>query len=119
MSRSISVWYNHNEKDIDVEVGNQDLLGTQGISYAFWSLKKLREIGLKELNLLGRKDPVGFSGWDGMEFLENEIEILERHREEINFNHVARDRWIENLRYCFNKLVTTAPNDSTPHFMIG
>lgn len=119
MSRSISIWFSKNEKDIDIEVDNQDLLGTQNSSKIFWSIRKLRNLGLKELTQLGRIDPVGFRGWQELKLLENEIEILEKNIEQIDFNIVAKERWIGNLRYCFDTLIKIAPKDSTPHFIIG
>ena len=119
MSRSVSVWYTQGTKETDIDVNNRELLGTQSLSIEFWRIKKLQDLGLKELIILGRMDPVGFAGWEDLGFLENEIKILEKHREQIDFYQVLRDRWIENLRYCFDKLLKTAPKDSIPHFMIG
>lgn len=52
MSRSISVWYRLKEEVIDIDVGNHDLLGTQGPSYRFWSQKELKAFGLSQLVIL-------------------------------------------------------------------
>ena len=90
MSRSISIWHTKNERDINVDVGNRDLFGTQRSSKQFWSLELLQDLG-----------------------------ILENNKNEIDFNRELVDRWVENLRFCFDTLIETTPNDSTPNLMIG
>ena len=119
MSRSISIWYKQEDTDIDIEVGNRDLFGTQSSSKEFWSLDSLQEFGIKELTHLGYTDPVWFIGWENLKVLENEISILEKNQDQIDFHQELKNRWIENLRFCFEKLVELAPSDSVPNFMIG
>ncbi|SDL62485.1 hypothetical protein SAMN05421823_10780 [Catalinimonas alkaloidigena] len=119
MSRSISIWYEQKDADTDIEVGNRDLLGTQNSSTEFWNIGSLQDFGIKELTKLGYTDPVWFTGWEDLKGLENEISILEKNKGQIDFNEVLKNRWIENLRFCFEKLVELAPPDSVPNFMIG
>lgn len=119
MSRSISIWYKQDNADTNIEVGNRDLLGTQSSSMKFWSLQSLQDFGIKELTKLGYTDPVWFIGSEDLDILENEISILERNKERIDFDEELRNRWIENLRFCFEKLTELTPPDSVPNFMIG
>lgn len=119
MSRSISIWYKQDNADTNIEVGNRDLLGTQSSSMKFWSLQSLQDFGIKELTKLGYTDPVWFKGSEDLDILGNEISILERNKERIDFDEELRNRWIENLRFCFEKLTELTPPDSVPNFMIG
>ena len=119
MSRSISIWHTKNERDINVDVGNRDLFGTQRSSKQFWSLELLQDLGILELSKLGKIDPIYFSGHLQLSVLEKEIRILENNKDEIDFNRELVDRWVENLRFCFDTLIETTPNDSTPNLMIG
>lgn len=119
MSRSISVWSQQDKKDTNIEVGNRDLLGTQNSSKQFWSIQKLQDLGIDKLTKLGHTDPVSFTGWEELKLLEIEIGILEKNKKQSDFNIELRDRWIKNLRYCFDTLMEMAPNESVPHLMIG
>lgn len=120
MSRSISIWYTDNEgKNIDIETDYYDLFGTQQVSLKFWSLPILKEIGLKELTVLGYSDPIYFSNKEGMVILAKEISILEENKEKILFNEELIDKWIGNLKYCFEKLMKETPINCEPCLTIG
>lgn len=119
MSRSISIWHTKNEKDINIDVGNRDLFGTQMSSKQFWSLEILYDLGIVELSKLGRIDPIYFSGHLQLSVLEKEIRILENHKAEIDYHRDLVDRWLENLRFCLYTLLETTPKDSIPNLMIG
>jgi hypothetical protein len=85
----------------------------------FWSLPILKKIGLERLIELGYTDPIGFSGWEDLKELENEISLLEKNKNLIDFNEKLLNRWITNLRYCLNSLIEVSPQNSEPNFMIG
>lgn len=72
---------------IDIEVRPPYfLLGTQHTSKQFWSLPRLREVGLMHLVDLGELDPIYFAGWDMLEGFRREIELLQKHLTEIDFD---------------------------------
>jgi hypothetical protein len=120
MSRAISVWYERaGGQAVDVEVGNNDLLGTQEASKAFWSLPIHKTLGIVRLSQLGTIDPVWFRGWNELATLEREVAILEEHMDSIPFSEEPKTRWIRNLRLCLDRLKSSAPPDSIPEFMIG
>jgi len=120
MSRAISVWYERADgQAVDVEVGNEDLLGTQEASKAFWSLPIHKTLGIVRLSELGTIDPVWFRGWNELATLEREVAILEQHIESIPFSEEPKTRWIRNLRLCLDRLKSSAPPDSIPELMIG
>lgn len=126
MSRSISIWYSQDGKDTTIDTDYNDLLGAQQVSLKFWSLPILKKIGLERLVVLGYTDPIGFTGWEDLKeleneisILENEISILEKNKDLINFDEELLNRWIANLRYCFDSLVEMSPQNSEPHFLIG
>jgi hypothetical protein len=122
MSRSISIGYQHDGSGpvIDIEVRPPYyLLGTQQTSKRFWSIPKLREIGITELTELGVTDPVNFYGWDMMAELGREIMLLEQNLESIEFASEIKAQWLSHLVYCYYLLVQTAPKGSVPVFMIG
>ncbi len=102
-----------------MDVGHNDLLGTQEASMAFWSLPIHKTLGIQRLSELGTTDPVWFKGWDGLARLDTEVAILEEHIESIPFPEELRARWIQNLRLCLDRLKASAPPDSIPQFMIG
>ena len=85
----------------------------------FWRIALLQDVGIEELTKLGHTDPVWFTGWEDLKVLGNEISILEEYKRQISFNEELKNRWIENLRFCFEKLLVLAPLDSVPNFMIG
>ena len=120
MSRSIAVWYkNPGGDDISVDVGHNDLLGTQEASMAFWRLPIHQTLGIERLSQLGVLDPVWFKGWDDLLILEKEVRILEENLDRISFSEVLKARWTKNLRVCLDLLKSSAPRDSVPEFMIG
>jgi len=119
MSRSISIWYQRNNVNIDIEVGNSDLLGAQNSSKDFWSNPLLKDYGINRLAELGNLDPVCFVGWSDLKILEKEISILEKEVENINFDKELKHRWLQNLRFCIERLKELAPLDSVPKYMIG
>lgn len=95
------------------------LLGTQRTSMAFWSLSRLREVGITQLTELGVSDPVYFVGWDMMADLRREIGLLQEHLPEIDFDPDIKAWFLAHLVYCYSLLVFTAPPGSTPVLTIG
>jgi hypothetical protein len=122
MSRSISIFYRDEAtgRDTDIEVGgNWELLGCQQPSMDFWSLPRIREIGIVRLAELGVTDPVMFFGWDDLTLLRREITLLDANLASIDFPLEAKASWLCNLIYCYHALAETAPKESTPMFIIG
>lgn len=95
------------------------LLGTQATSKQFWSLPRLREVGITELTELGVTDPVYFVGWDMIADLRREIGLLQEHLSKIDFDPDHKAWVLAHLVYCYSLLVFTAPPDSTPMLAIG
>jgi hypothetical protein len=95
------------------------ILGTQANSKLFWSLPRLREIGVTRLAELGETDPVCFIGWDMLADLWREIGLLQRHLGSIDFDPELKAQWMSHLVYCYFLLVQTAPRESIPDFSIG
>jgi hypothetical protein len=122
MSRSISIGYRHEaggaETPIEVRPPHY-LLGTQNMSRRFWSIPRLRDIGITQLAELGVSDPVYFIGWDRMAELGREIALLQQNVEAIDFDPEIKAQWLSHLVYCYHLLVQTAPKESIPEFVIG
>jgi hypothetical protein len=122
MSREINISYRYDysgpETDIEVRAP-YFLLGTQSTSKRFWSLPRLREIGLTQLTELGVGDPVYFVGWDMMADLQREIGLLQEYIAEIEFDPDIKASWLAHLVYCYYLLILIAPKESTPMLMIG
>ena len=95
------------------------LFGTQNTSKRFWSISKLKELGIVHLTELGDTDPIFFVGWEMIADLGKEIMLLEQHLESIDFEPEVKAQWISHLVYCYHLLVQTAPKDSVPQMMIG
>jgi len=95
------------------------LLGTQGLSKRFLVIPRLREVGITHLTVLGESDPVYFCGWESMEVLWREIELLQRHLVEVDFDPAVKARWTAHLAYCYFLLVGTTPGEFVPHFTIA
>jgi hypothetical protein len=122
MSRSINIRYRHaaNGPETPIEVRPPYyLLGTQHTSQRFWSIPRLREIGITQLTELGVSDPVYFIGWEMMADLGREILLLQQHLESIEFELEIKAQWLSHLVYCYHLLVQTAPKESVPVFTIG
>lgn len=122
MSRAVSIYYHDRAtgRSISIEVTEtRDVLGPQRSSMHFWSLPRLREIGIVRLADLGVTDPVIFSGWDDLALLRRELTLLDQHLPSIDFPLQIKTLWLINLLYCYHLLVETAPHDSEPCFMIG
>ena len=122
MSRDINIGYRfaEDEPETDIEVrAPYFLLGTQRTSMAFWSLPRLRDVGITHLTKLGVSDPVYFVGWDMMADLRREIGLLQEHLTEIDFDPDIKAWFLAHLVYCYSLLVFTAPPDSTPLLTIG
>lgn len=122
MSREINIGYRFDDSgpETDIEVrAPYFLLGTQRTSMEFWSLPRLREIGISQLTELGVTDPVYFVGWDMMADLHREITLLQNHLTDIDFDPDIKASWLSHLVYCYYLLVLTAPKESTPVFTIG
>jgi hypothetical protein len=82
MSRSISISYRDDGTGADTSIqirSPYDVLGTQRSSMAFWSIPRIKEVGIERLAELGVTDPVYFFGWEEMALLDREITLL-RHR---------------------------------------
>ena len=122
MSRSISIYYRDGASgaDTSIEVRSPyDLLGTQRSSMAFWSIPRIKEVGIERLAELGVSDPAIFHGWDDMTVLKREIALLDQHLASIDFDAETKCAWLSHLMYCYHLLVETAPEASTPVCMIG
>jgi hypothetical protein len=122
MSREINIGYRYGNggPETAVEVrAPYFLLGTQGTSRRFWSLPRLREIGITQLTELGVADPVYFVGWDMMADLHREIALLQEYIADIEFDPDIKASWLSHLVYCYYLLVLTAPKEPTPVFTIG
>ena len=122
MSRSISISYRDESTgaDTSIEVGSPyDLLGGQRSSMAFWSIPRIKEVGIERLSELGVTDPVMFFGWDDLALLKREITLLAEHLPSIEFDIETKCAWLSHLTYCYHLLRQTAPKASTPLFMIG
>jgi hypothetical protein len=121
MSRSIDISYEDAAgKDVDIEIRTPYyLLGTQQTSLRFWSISRLKEIGIERLTILGEADPVYFWGWDDMAVLGHEIELLAKHLESVDFCPETKAAWLSHLTYCYHLLVASTPKDCTPRLGIG
>ena len=121
MSRGISISYmNPAGNWVDVYVRSPyEFLGAQRTSKMFWGLPVLREIGIERLTELGVGDPVSFLGWEDMELLRFELELLSKHMEDIAFYPEEKSAYLAHLTYCYHLLVASAPRDTTPEMLIG
>jgi hypothetical protein len=121
MSRSIDISYQYGDgPETPIEIrAPYYLLGCQSTSMQFWSLPRLREIGITQLAELGVTDPIYFVGWDMLADLRREIDLLHEHLATIDFNSDLKASWLAHLMYCYYLLVFTAPKDSTPVLTIG
>lgn len=120
MSRAISAYYEYIDgTDKDISLGYRDLLGTQYSSMKFWGLPIMKDLGIKLLRELSITDPVVFRGWDELNELNNEIKTLERNIERIDYDEELKMRWVNNLRYCLDKLTAECPDECVPELMIG
>jgi hypothetical protein len=122
MSRSISIGYREDPKGPETQVEVRPpyfLLGTQSTSERFWSLPRVRQVGITHLTALGETDPVYFVGWDMMAELGKEIGLLQQHLGSLDFNAEIKAQWLSHLVYCYFLLVQTAPKESVPEFSIG
>jgi hypothetical protein len=122
MSREINIGYRYEDggPETDIEVrAPYFLLGTQTPSMQFWSIPRLREVGISQLTELGVADPVYFVGWEMMADLGREIALLQEHLASIEFDPDLKATWLSHLVYCYFLLIQTAPKDSTPVFTIG
>lgn len=121
MSRSIDISYEDAAgKDIDIEIRPPYyLLGTQHTSLKFWSIPRLKEIGIERLTILGETDPVYFGGWDDMTVLSQEIELLAKHLESIDFYPETKAEWLSHLTFCYHLLIASTPKECIPKLGIG
>ena len=122
MSRDIHISYSDRDtgKDTPIEVpAPYFLFGTQKSSKAFWSIPKLREFGIHILTDLGHTDPVYFVGWEMMDHLARELDLLRRHLSEVEFYPTLKAEWLAHLTYCYHLLVMTTPKDAEPTLTIG
>lgn len=122
MSREINIGYRYSDggSETDIKVRTPYfLLGTQSTSMRFWSLPRLREIGISQLTELGVADPIYFIGWDMLANLHREIALLQEYLGDIEFDADIKASWLSHLWYCYYLLVLTAPKESTPIFTIG
>ena len=122
MSRSINIGYCDTPDGPETAIEVRPpyfLFGTQARSMEFWSIPKLREIGIERLTELGVTDPIYFVGWDDMVELEREIGLLQRHIRDIDYHPELKAGWLSHLVYCYNLLVLTAPPGGVPVLTIG
>jgi hypothetical protein len=121
MSRDISIGYRYGDgPETAIEIrAPYFLFGTQSTSKKFWSLPKVREIGIEQLAELGMGDPIYFDGWEMMADLRREMELLHEHMADIEFDPDIKASWLVHLMYCYHLLVLMAPKDSTPMLTIG
>jgi hypothetical protein len=121
MTRSICIYYyDADGAAASIEVGPPyDLFGTQKPSLAFWSLPRIKEIGIERLAELGVTDPVYFTGWDDMALCDREIELFRQNFASIDFNSEMKAAWLSHLTYCYCLLIEKAPPTSMPVLMIG
>jgi hypothetical protein len=121
MSRSISIGYQDSagvRASIEIRAPYY-LLGTQQTSLAFWSIPRLKEIGIDRLTILGETDPIGYWGWDDMGELRRELALLAEHLPSIDFYPEVKASCLAHLTYCYHLLVATTPKDSRPEMTIG
>ena len=121
MSRSIDISYEDAAgKEVDIEIRPPYyLLGHQQSSLKFWSIPRLKEIGIERLTILGECDPVNFWGWDDMAVLGREISILAEHLESIEFHPETKAAWLSHLTFCYHLLVASTPRECKPKLGIG
>jgi hypothetical protein len=122
MSRTIDIEYQEagSNRATTIEIrAPYYMLGTQNNSVRFWSIPKLKEIGIARLSKLGETDPIYFTGWDMIADLGREIALLQQHLDAIEFDPELKAQWLSHLVYCYNLLIQTAPKDSIPEFSIG
>lgn len=122
MSREVSIGYqlSSDGPTTSIEVrAPYFLLGTQSSSKNFWSIPRLREIGITQLTELGVLDPVYFVGWQMLADLRFELDLLQEHIKEIDFDPDLKASWLAHLVYCHSLLVLTAPPQSIPVLTIG
>lgn len=122
MSRQISIGYHLTKESPETKIevcAPYFLFGTQATSMRFWSVPRLREVGITQLTELGISDPVEFFGWDMMADLQREIGLLQKFLPEIDFDPAPKSSLLAHLIYCYSLLVFTAPPNSTPVLSIG
>jgi hypothetical protein len=121
MSRSIDISYaDATGNEVSLEIPPPYfLLGTQRPSLKFWSIPRLKEIGIERLTILGECDPVYFCGWDDMAVLGRELELLARHLESVDFNPEVKAEWLSHLTYCYHLLIGSTPKECVPKLGIG
>ena len=95
------------------------LFGTQRTSEEFWSLPEWKLMGVTALAELGHTDPIYFIGWEMVGELANEIRLFQEHFKEIEFDADTKSSLLAHLVYCYNLLMSMAPQDSSPELTIG
>jgi hypothetical protein len=122
MSRSIAIGFRSDAKCASTRIEVRPpyfLLGTQETSKRFWSIPKLKELGITQLSELGVLDPVCFIGWEMIGDLHREITLLQNNLSDIEFDPEIKAQWLSHLVYCYHLLIATAPRRSIPEFEIG
>jgi hypothetical protein len=122
MSREVNIGYRLTDDGPETAIEVRApyyLLGTQATSKRFWSLPRLRELGITQLTELGEGDPVYFVGWEMLADLRREIWLLQEHLTDIEFDADIKASWLAHLTYCHSLLVLSAPPESTPVLTIG
>ena len=121
MSRSIVISYvDAAGKETDIEIPPPYyLLGAQHSSLKFWSIPRLKEVGIERLTILGETDPVNFWGWEDIALLEKEITLLAKHLESVDFYPSKKAEWLSHLTFCYHLLIALTPKDCTPRLEIG
>jgi hypothetical protein len=122
MSRCINIGYRHSAggEYFPIELRSPyDLFGTQVPSQRFWSDPRLKEIGINRLTELGEFDPIYFIGWEMLADLKREIDLLNKHLGEVDFDAELKAKWLSHLVYAYHLLTQLAPNGSIPELTIG
>lgn len=122
MSRDIHISYSDPITGADTPIDVQApyfLFGTQKSSMEFWSHPRLREVGIHFLTDLGHTDPIDFIGWEMMDELARDIDLLRQHLGEVECYPTLKAQWLAHLTYCYHLLVMTTPKGAEPTMSIG
>ena len=112
MSRSITIGYRHQQDGPLTKIEIRPpyyLLGCQETSIRFWSIRKLKEVGITQLTELGVLDPIYFVGWEMMDDLNREIGLLRKHLHEVDFYPEVKAQWLSHFGVPAGQIETARP----------
>lgn len=96
-----------------------DMLGGENNNIKFWSIPRLKDLGITYLSELGVTAPVYFVGWEMIESLGREIALLHQHLDTISFEPAElKAQMLSHLAYCYHLLLLEAPKESEPRFSV-